>query len=389
MSRRESARGRPACRRGRTRRSRARSGSPVDDRGRCRPAGTRHRVAERDAFSSAHARTPRRRCWRARMRRASAADAAGLLGEARPARQGRPRRACECRSSRPCASLVILATPPAMVTRGTGWRAQIFQHAADEIAHVDQRRSRAGRGASAPRLPRSTPVAPATWVEAGGARHVDAAMDRVDPGRAGIGHDDAGGAEDRQSADDAEPPVERLCGKRLAARDGDLDLDIARVPMRRADLGDARRASSVRGTGLIAGSPGGTGRPGRVTVPTPSPARKVTPLPGAPRPHRGEDQRAMGHVGIVAGVLDHAGRRRAVASAVVASAKAGRLPPRQASTSTGSGNSPGQQRRKGGLGGRRGAGAGGPAAAEHLGFRCHAHRYKAPNGPRHGGTLLP
>ena len=28
----------------------------------------------------------------------------------------------------------------------------------------------------------------------------------------------------------------------------------------------------LRGTGLIAGSPGGTGSPGRVTVPTPGPA---------------------------------------------------------------------------------------------------------------------
>ena len=37
-----------------------------------------------------------------------------------------------------------------------------------------------------------------------------------------------------------------------------------------------------RGTGLIAGSPTATGRPGRVTVPTPRPARNVTPVPGAP-----------------------------------------------------------------------------------------------------------
>ena len=82
--------------------------------------------------------------------------------------------------------------------------AEIFEHAADEIAHVDQRglgqavelahrclRGRAGRAGDVR--------------EAGRARHVDAAMDRVDPGRAGIRHDDAGGAEDRQAADDAEP----------------------------------------------------------------------------------------------------------------------------------------------------------------------------------------
>ena len=42
------------------------------------------------------------------------------------------------------------------------------------------------------------------------------------------------------------------------------------------------RAIIRRGTGLIAGSPGGKGRPGRVTVPTPGPALKVTPAPAAP-----------------------------------------------------------------------------------------------------------
>src|SRR5262249_21865341 len=37
-----------------------------------------------------------------------------------------------------------------------------------------------------------------------------------------------------------------------------------------------------RGTGLIAGSPGGTGSPGSVTVPTPGPALNLTPLPVIP-----------------------------------------------------------------------------------------------------------
>ena len=80
-----------------------------------------------------------RRCWRRASRRASAS--AGRppprSSSASHARSTAPR--FECRSSRPCASLVILATPPAMVTRGNGMRAQIFQHAADEIAHVDER----------------------------------------------------------------------------------------------------------------------------------------------------------------------------------------------------------------------------------------------------------
>ena len=63
-------------------------------------------------------------------------------------------------------------------------------------------------------------------------------MDRVDPGRAGIGNDDAGGAEDRQPADDAEPRIHGALGERLAAGDRDLDLDVAPAPGSRRDLGE-------------------------------------------------------------------------------------------------------------------------------------------------------
>ena len=71
-----------------------------------------------------------------------------------------------------------------------------------------------------------------------------------------------------------------------------------------------------RGTGLIAGSPGAIGRPGRVTVPTPSPALNRTPLPARAGAHGGEHDGAMRDVGIVAGVLDDAGARaRSVAAA--------------------------------------------------------------------------
>ena len=49
-------------------------------------------------------------------------------------------------------------------------------------------------------------------------------------------------------------------------------------------LPDGRIASAsiLRGTGLIAGSPGGIGRPGRVTVPTPGPAANRMPEPALP-----------------------------------------------------------------------------------------------------------
>ena len=60
--------------------------------------------------------------------------------------------------------------------------------------------------------------------EAHGARDVDAAVDRGDPGGAGEGMDDAGGAENRQAAHDPEARVPSLLRQRLAAGDRDLDL---------------------------------------------------------------------------------------------------------------------------------------------------------------------
>ena len=196
-----------------------------------------------------------------------------------------------------------------------GMVAKIFQHAADEIAHVDQR----AVGKTIQRLHRGlggSPRGAGDMANPGGAGHVDALMDRGDPGRAGIGHDDAGGAEDRQAAENAEPRVQRLRRQLFAAGDRDFDLDIA------CRAGAARATSAIasriiwRGTGLMAGSPGGTGRPGKVTVPTPGPALKLTPLPRAAFAHRGEHKRAMRHVRIVAGVLDHAGARHAVLQAM-------------------------------------------------------------------------
>ena len=62
---------------------------------------------------------------------------------------------------------------------------------------------------------------------------------------------DAGRAEDRQPADDAEPRVPGLLRELLAAGNGNFDLDAAVPPS------SAITALIIwRGTGLIAGSPG-------------------------------------------------------------------------------------------------------------------------------------
>ena len=101
---------------------------------------------------------------------------------------------------------------------GQGMAAQIFQHAAGEVPHVDQRVLRQSVQCLDRRLG-GRAGRPRDMRKPGGARDVDAPIDTVDPGGAGIRHDDPGGAEDRQPADDAEPRVERLARDRLPAGD--------------------------------------------------------------------------------------------------------------------------------------------------------------------------
>lgn len=64
------------------------------------------------------------------------------------------------------------------------------------------------------------------------------------------------------------------------------DTSITTSPASPNSAATAATASVIirRGTGLIAGSPGGIGRPSFVTIPTPSPALNTTPLPASPRP---------------------------------------------------------------------------------------------------------
>jgi hypothetical protein len=189
--------------------------------------------------------------------------------------------------------------PPYRVT------AQVLERPADEVAHVDQRDVRH----AVERLDA------ALRGRAGDHRHVvdlgrpgdiDAAMDRVDPGGARVGHDDAGRAEDRQAPDDAEPSVGGARREYLAARDRKRHLEVTGVPVvlrdRRHDLADqlarlgidrrlADRHRQAR-PGHDADSFAGDEQDARAGV--------------AARDARA-DHRAVGHVRVVTGVLDHRG----------------------------------------------------------------------------------
>ena len=187
-------------------------------------------------------------------------------------------------------------------------------------------------------------------------------MDRVDPGRAGIGDHDAGGAEDRQAADDAEPRVQRLRRHLLAAGNGNLDLDIAARARARGDLGDrrahhlarhgvdrrlARRNRQARPrhradacAGLEADA--APGAPGRTVARTSAPCVTSGSSPAS---------------------LTTPAVARAVALAIDGKREGDALAAGQRDLD-GIGKLAGQQRGKGRLGRGRGAGAGGPAAPQ-------------------------
>ena len=95
----------------------------------------------------------------------------------------------------------------------------------------------------------------------------------------------------------------------------------------------------ARGAGLIAGSPTGSGRPGRVTVPTPSPALKLTPAPGGARRTVATISAPWVTSGSSPASLTMPARAKSAPSSWVARANSG-LRPFGSATGTGSGNRP-------------------------------------------------
>ena len=136
----------------------------------------------------------------------------------------------------------------------------------------------------------------------------------------------------------------------------------ARAPCAAATSAIASRIIR-RGTGLIAGSPGGTGRPGERDRADARSGLEPHAGAGGSRPHRRDDLRLVRHVGIVAGVLDDARARPAFAARGARQRERRRLAARQADRH-GIGKRAGEQRLERRLRCRRRAGAGRPAAAE-------------------------
>ena len=187
--------------------------------------------------------------------------------------------------------------------------AQVLEQAAREVPHVEHRgirqvvqrldRALGGRAGAA----RNVRVA-------GRNRHVDAAMNGVDPGRAGVGNHHAGGAQNRNPADDSQPRVPGLSRQPLAVGDRNLDDDVGIGPCRGRHLLDhrAHHAPRHRVDGRLADRDRQP-RQGRDSHTGSGP--EDHPFAGAGAAHLRTDQRPVRHVGIIAGVLDDA-RKRAV-----------------------------------------------------------------------------
>ena len=91
----------------------------------------------------------------------------------------------------------------------------------------------------------------------------------------------------------------------------------------------------------------------------------------------------MRHVGVVAGILDHAGTRKIRAELPFGERKGGASAARQPDLDR-VGKFAGEQRRARGLRRRGGAGAGRPAASQMTGRFVHAMSYRRVSLARHG-----
>ena len=260
---------------------------------------------------------------------------------------------------------------------------EVFEHAPGKVAHVEQAFVR-GIEQLAGSLLRAVAGRADDVVDAERAGDVDATVDGMDPRAAGIGDDDPGGAEDRQTTDHPEAWVQGLAGHVLTAGDGQSDnhvRDAAAVPglQRGGDL--LARPGGDRGLADGDGQAGFGHGANTLAGLEPQAAAAGT------RAQAGFDERAMGDVGVVAGVLDDAGLRPGIIGIVglgfVGEGESRGLPAgecqrhRVFETTAG-------QRLEGSSRGSRRAGTRGPAPAQGRGFLGSLRRWDSRDA--HGGT---
>ena len=262
--------------------------------------------------------------------------------------------------------------------------AQIFEHAADEVAHVDQCLL-PERMQPHDSLFRGPTRCPSDVRKSESASDIDPLVDTGDPRGAGIRHHDARGAEDRQTADDAQARIERARRKRFAIRNCDFDFDVGSIAGQRSQLHYGLADHPARNRiyrGLA--DPQGQTRPCDRADAFACSENNTTA--GGTFTYARKNKCAMGNVGIVASILDHT-RGRAVAPFVADRESEGwPLASRQYDVD-GIEKRVGEQRRAGSLGRRRGTGTRGPATPKWTRSRGHGLTYNLPGRGRHDRSL--
>ena len=223
-------------------------------------------------------------------------------------------------------------------------------------------------------------------IGAHGAGHINAAMDRADPGRAGKGRDDARGAQNRQAADNAKAPVEGALGDPRPAGNGDFDLHIRWPAKGRSGVSDGL-AHHVAGHGVDGGLARRQRQPGPCDRAHALARLEGDASAGRGKAHRGEDQRAMGDIGVIPRILDDArpGEARALFRR---RQREGHLRPIGQFDAHGIGKGAAHQRLIGGAGCGGGAGARRPASAQWSGVRIVHGRIHSESAPIREETLV-
>ena len=188
--------------------------------------------------------------------------AAGVADQARPATPVDTCERPECRSRWPSASLDSLPMPPAIGQPRDRVAAQVLEHRAGEVAHVEQRVL--GQPVAARRPPAREVRAGAAGdvLVTGRAGDVDAAADRVDPRRARVRDDDAGRARGSTARRGCRAAGSRSCRASSSPCSTEISTTTSPVPPCRAATAATCSRIICRGIGLIAGSPTASGRPG-------------------------------------------------------------------------------------------------------------------------------
>ena len=235
------------------------------------------------------------------------------------------------------------------------------QRGAGEVAHLHEAHLRQLREELHGALLGAAAGAQHHRVLALGGQHRDRLLHAGPPGRGGERPDDAGGAEDRDAADDAEPGVGGLARHPLAVRYRDDHGDAlgAQVDGLADGLGDHRAGHRVDGRAAQLEPEARLGDHAHAHAAVQLEARLAAPA------HGGGQPRAVGHVGIVAGVLDHHRHRLALAERALVDGETDPLAGRQADLH-GVEHLAGVQRGGGRLGRGGRAGPGGPAGAQRL-----------------------